>query len=273
MSHREKVMAGMRTYTGGFFISAARAAGVLDELIAEHGFWELHPDAEGALPQIDKVATELVPRLFLTGGWGIPVPEGERAEDSGETFRVVHAVAVRGFVPAEGVAAASGLELAAVEPVLDALVAFGHARKREGRITGYQLTAAGKTRHQALLRRDRAGIDVAGLTAAYEAFLPLNGDFKKLAHDYQPGTELGSIGARLEEIHTRTGNSLAAMQASAPRFGTYAGRFDSAIERFRGGEATALAQPMAESYHDVWMELHEDLLVTIGRERSEEDGS
>jgi hypothetical protein len=38
------------------------------------------------------------------------------------------------------------------------------------------------------------------------------------------------------------------------------------------GDTAAFARPMSHSYHDVWMELHEDLLLTLGRERDAADG-
>lgn len=45
-----------------------------------------------------------------------------------------------------------------------------------------------------------------------------------------------------------------------------------AVERLRQGDPDALAKPLSHSYHDVWMELHEDLLNSLGRETSEADG-
>ncbi len=44
-----------------------------------------------------------------------------------------------------------------------------------------------------------------------------------------------------------------------------------ALDAFRGGDDDALAKPLSGSYHDVWMELHEDLLATLGRERTDAD--
>jgi hypothetical protein len=74
MDRKEKVLAGGRVYTAGFALPLARAAGVLDELIANHGFEDLHPMAEGAYDAIvGGVATEMIPRLFLTGSWGVPL--------------------------------------------------------------------------------------------------------------------------------------------------------------------------------------------------------
>lgn len=76
MEHREKVLAGARVYTAGFMLPFARAAGVYDQLVAEHGLFDLHPTAAGAYDRIvSGVATEMIPRLFLTGSWGVPVPD------------------------------------------------------------------------------------------------------------------------------------------------------------------------------------------------------
>lgn len=75
MEHREKVLAGASVYTAGFMLPFARAAGVYDQLVAEHGLFDLHPTAAGAYDRIGEIATEMIPRLFLTGSWGVPVPD------------------------------------------------------------------------------------------------------------------------------------------------------------------------------------------------------
>jgi len=77
MDRKEKVLAGAKVYTAGFALAVARAAGVYDELVADHGFFEVHPTAAAAYDRIvSGVATEMIPRLFLTGSWGVPVPDG-----------------------------------------------------------------------------------------------------------------------------------------------------------------------------------------------------
>ena len=57
-----------------------------------------------------------------------------------------------------------------------------------------------------------------------------------------------------------------------PRFGRYEDDFTAALDRLRNGDTRALAAPLSASYHDHWMELHQDLLSTLGRERSTADG-
>ncbi|WP_232681743.1 hypothetical protein [Nocardioides sp. R-C-SC26] len=41
--------------------------------------------------------------------------------------------------------------------------------------------------------------------------------------------------------------------------------------RLRSGDNGAFARPMYNSYHDIWMELHEDLIVSLGRTRGSHD--
>jgi hypothetical protein len=56
------------------------------------------------------------------------------------------------------------------------------------------------------------------------------------------------------------------------RFRGYQERLPAALERLEKGDTAAFATPMSASYHCVWMELHQDLLLTLGRERDEADG-
>jgi hypothetical protein len=39
------------------------------------------------------------------------------------------------------------------------------------------------------------------------------------------------------------------------------------------GETEWLTSPRVDSYHTVWMQLHEDLLLALGRDRASEDVS
>ena len=42
-----------------------------------------------------------------------------------------------------------------------------------------------------------------------------------------------------------------------------------ALAEIRDGDHTMVAAPIKDSYHTVWFELHEDLLMLSGRERKE----
>lgn len=54
------------------------------------------------------------------------------------------------------------------------------------------------------------------------------------------------------------------------RFRGYAERLDAAHQRVRAGDHEWITAPSIDSYHTVWFELHEDLLATLGRDRSQE---
>ena len=48
-------------------------------------------------------------------------------------------------------------------------------------------------------------------------------------------------------------------------------RLTAALGRVEAGEIEGLTKPLANSYHDIWMELHEDLIVTLQLTRTEAD--
>jgi hypothetical protein len=137
------------------------------------------------------------------------------------------------------------------------------------------LTGPGRAR-VAELRPDMVSPEEAeALGNAYEAFLEPNAAFKQLASDWQLRTEDSAtrdLASQLAVIHSRATVVVAIASARVDRFGNYQHRFDRAFERFSSGDEDALAKPMTGSYHDVWMEFHEDLLASLGRERTEEDG-
>jgi len=64
---------------------------------------------------------------------------------------VVHALRVKGFVDAEAVVAATGLDAVEVDVLLAGLAGAGHARHREGRISGWMLTPEGRAHGESLL--------------------------------------------------------------------------------------------------------------------------
>jgi hypothetical protein len=275
MSQREKIYAGAFAYAAGFALPFARAAGIYDDLVENHGFTQVHPAVEACYDTIvSGVATEMIPRLFLTGSWGNPVPEQQSdslVEDASEVL-VLHALRVRGFAGAEQVAASTGLDAARVRDVLALTTERGHTKERTGRISGHALTPAGKARHE-LLRADAvSSAQAREVASAYQEFLAPNRAFKQLTTDVQLGAlDATAVAPALADLHEQVRIVLAQASAAVPWFGHYEQRLGDALARYQGGDTGALARPMSDSYHDVWMEVHEDLLATIGRARAAED--
>lgn len=198
--------------------------------------------------------------------------DADSVADAAE-FAVLHALKVKGFAGAGPLAEASGLDLAEVESRLQAAAAAGHATFREGAVTGWRLTPAGREVHAALLAAETAALDAAALGAAYEGFVSLNEPFKALCTRWQTDGQPPECIGHLADLHASALVVVAAAAESASRFAGYEQRFAAALDRIRAGDTSAFTAPLTGSYHDVWMELHHDLLLTLDRQRDVADGA
>jgi hypothetical protein len=200
---------------------------------------------------------------------------------------VLHALRLKGFAEPPAVSEAVAIDEAKVAQTLASFQERELVKRREGRVSGFMLLPPGKELHATLLDADRAGADCdAEVEAAYASFLAHNETFKQLCADWQLRTVGGqqvandhsdaaydaAIAERLGVLQPDVAVVIGELASAIERFGPYRGRLDDAAARFIGGDQTALARPLARSYHDVWMELHEDFLVTLGRDRSAADG-
>lgn len=189
-------------------------------------------------------------------------------------FPVLHQVKVRGFATSEAVAGSLGLTAETVEAVLRRSESEGLLKYREGRITGFSLTPSGREKHAELRDEALTPEARAKITAAYEAFLQPNRDFKQLTTDWQTrdeSTETAPLLDRLARLHLTLEGLLATATEGDSRFQYYLPRFTAALTRLREGDASAFARPMSDSYHDVWMELHEDFVSSLGHVRTAAD--
>jgi hypothetical protein len=70
-------------------------------------------------------------------------------------------------------------------------------------------------------------------------------------------------------IHAAVPAFVDVLGGALARFRPYRPRFDWAATRVQTGSLEWFTTPLIGSYHDVWMELHEDLLLTLGFDRWE----
>ena len=75
---------------------------------------------------------------------------------------------------------------------------------------------------------------------------------------------------RLADLHARVGPLLQRLPQLSPRLTAYDDRLARAAARIAAGDVRYVARLIADSYHTVWFELHEDLLCTLGIERATE---
>jgi hypothetical protein len=75
--------------------------------------------------------------------------------------------------------------------------------------------------------------------------------------------------ARLDDLHQRVTPIVAAAATQLPRLSSYQAKLAAALDKVKGGETTWLTRPLIDSYHTVWFELHEELILAIGLTREE----
>jgi hypothetical protein len=184
---------------------------------------------------------------------------------------LLHALRVKGAATAPALAAALGREDLGEE--LEALVAatlVTRAGAGEGALLA--LTPPGQERDRELVAAELSDDGRARLATLYEdSFQPVNAEFKRLCAEWQTDGESFELLERMVGVDERIEAFLAQAAALVPRLGRYSERLGAAFERVQDGDGDALVGPIGDSFHNVWFELHEDLIATLGRTRAEEE--
>ncbi len=189
---------------------------------------------------------------------------------------VLHTLRVKGFVTPDGFTESLGHH---PHDILARLVADGFVRHIEQR-NMFGLLPAGKERHAALLDELADDRTRRGLGDQYQAFMALNDDFKQLCTDWQiraaepndhtdPEYDRACID-RLRQLATTSRPVIDGFAGALPRMARYNDRLAAAADCVSNGEIKRFTGVMCESFHDVWMELHEDLIVLQRIDRTEE---
>jgi hypothetical protein len=202
------------------------------------------------------------------------------AHESHPRFRVHHALRIKGFVKVENIAELAGMPEEEVEAYLQEMQEEGHTTYRESRGL-WQLTPTGREAYVIALEEDvcRPGFR-EGLSPKYHRFLEMNELFKALCADWQlrngePNDHSDTAYdeaciKRLGALDDEAQPICHAFAEVAKRFDGYAARLTGSRTALEAGDLRMFTGVMCGSYHDVWMELHEDLLLTQGIDRVEE---
>ena len=204
------------------------------------------------------------------------------ADASRARLLVLHGLRLKGFSEAAGVAALVGLSERIVTEQLELLRSDDLVLYREGRLTGWALTPTGRTAQEAALKDE---LDARGarddVLGAYKRFLDLNTDLLGICTAWQMKDETtlndhsdpaydADVVAQLRSLHAKVEPILDDLEATLDRFGGYRGRLEASLAKLADGEIEWFTKPLIDSYHTVWFQLHEDLLTTLGIERSQE---
>ena len=208
------------------------------------------------------------------------------AHQSDPHLLVAHALHVKGFGTVEDLARLTGLAEPKVESQLIPMLEQGLAQFKEARGL-WMPTAEGKQVAADLVARraERCRRRRRHRASAYPAFLALNEQFKEMCGDWQlfPGEGDQPRAERPLRCRVRRRGRRTARRARPQRAGVcvafsdqlsrytpYAPRLTTALEKVKAGDQKQFTGVMCGSYHDVWMELHQDLLLTLGIDRAEE---
>ena len=199
---------------------------------------------------------------------------------------VMHVIKITGRASPDGLSERSGISVEQVETLLTDLARTGLVEYHKGNLPGWSLTSAGRQARDDGLASERAvGGNRQYVERAYAGFLTRNDAFKALCTAWQlrpvdpqvldkhrDRSYDASLIEQLAEIHETVMAITTDLARVIERFSAYGPRFAKALARLRAGDLGAFTRPLSGSYHDVWMELHQDLLDTLGRSRSAADG-
>jgi hypothetical protein len=189
-----------------------------------------------------------------------------------------------GYATEERVARASGLSLDETTALLATLSAMGVASNTPGPFGGWALTDEGRVTGQLWLEEELARTGTTDLVRrCYESFVTLNpllldvstdwqmvrvGD-SHIVNDHRDSDHDAKVLDRLIKLDAGAQQICADLAGGLSRFGLYGPRLSKALDHALAGDHAYVTDNL-ESYHNVWFQLHEDLLVTLGISRDDE---
>ncbi len=194
---------------------------------------------------------------------------------------VVRGLLIKGYATPEGMAQALVSTPDDLTALLDRLVADGLAELAGGM---FRLTADGKALGAERIAADREAWGPERAETALDAFLDLDArmkdtvtawqmrevDGEQAINDHSDAEYDAGVLDRLAGLHADAGAWLASLVPGLPRLAAYRARLDHAAAQAVGGDGRYVASPRVDSYHGVWFELHEDLILLAGRSRADE---
>ena len=175
------------------------------------------------------------------------------------------ALRVKGRCTEVALAAATGWSEVEVENALQRARAEGMVGSSA---VGWALTESGQRALAEGLSLEP--IDRAALGALYPRFLTVDAELKARITAWQVG---GRTPQRVSDDDLVAAGEAAVaiageLAAAVPRLRSYAARLEAVVRAVADGDARFVASPRIDSLHQVWFELHEDLLATLGRSRT-----
>ncbi|MDT4921495.1 MAG: hypothetical protein QOI15_2397 [Pseudonocardiales bacterium] len=143
-------------------------------------------------------------------------------------------------------------------------------------------TQAGVQAVSGLLKCEKDSETEQKIYQLFTSFLPINRKLREVCTDWQrlpdgsPNDHTDStwdagVRDRLDGIHAGIGRILKRLSSVDATFDRYREQLGEALAKFDGGDRAALASPLSQSYHNVWMWLHQHLILMLGLSRKEDE--
>jgi hypothetical protein len=118
--------------------------------------------------------------------------------------------------------------------------------------------------------------------STFHRFLPINRQLRDLCTAWQcrpdgsmnDHSDIGydaQIRDRLDDIDDSVAPLLKRFAEDLPRLAGYRQRFTAALTNLDDGDNAWFASPLIDSYHTVWMHVHQELLLSIGMSRADDE--
>jgi pyruvate,orthophosphate dikinase len=250
----------------------------------------------GAVSSGAVIVPEAAKLLTWAGELGIEIPAagfGEEGDEVAESASrevtvkdVVHALMIKGFVVPNDLAPALFSTPEDVGGLLDGLVANGLAEVIGGNALAgmFQLTPDGKAVGGEGIADDGKAWGADNAAKALDDLLPFDHRMKEIMtgwqmrevdgeqtiNDHSDEAHDAAVLADFQSLHEDSSAWLKTLAEALPRLGLYGDRLARAAELVAGGDTMYLASPRVDSFHSIWFELHEDLILLAGRTREEE---
>ncbi len=249
----------------------------------------------GAVASGAEIVPEAAKLLKWASDLGIDIGSPEPAEEGAETMNddaelsrdaLLHVMAIKGFVTPNDLAPILFTTPETVSAEIDTLVAEGLANLIGGSALAgmFQPTDDGKAVAAEGIAADREKWGAANATKALYDLLPFDQRMKAIVTDWQmrevDGQQVlndhtddehdAGVLAAFGTLHADAVAWLRGLTSGPERIDSYVARLDRAAAEVKGGNTDYLASPRIDSFHNVWFELHEDLILLAGRTREEE---
>ena len=201
------------------------------------------------------------------------------SNSSTPAFQTFHALRIKSFATVDTLSEMTALPPGGVQPNLMNMLEADQVQFCEASDL-WQLTPDGRLAYPDLLDAELVSVETADLVSSYEKFLATNSPFHAFCgewrlregdvNDHRDAAYDENVIDRLTALDAAAQPLVVLLSGVLERPQPYAERLTRSLTCLQQGETNKFAGVMCGSHHDAWVELHEDLILAQGINRSAE---